>query len=102
MKNAQSRKYQRKYFYENELYNYFPGENKEQVFKENFYDNFRFRLESKFVSRDIRQEDFLVRNPENTEELVPCQFIANAMKEEFEKFWHKTTFPVHVCFVRNV
>jgi len=59
MKNAQSRKYQRKYFYENKLYNYFPDENKEKVFKENFHDNFRFRLESKFVSRDIRQEDFL-------------------------------------------
>ncbi len=59
MKNAQSRKYQRKYFYENELYNYFPDEDRNEVFKEYFYDNFRFRLESKFVSRDIRQEDFL-------------------------------------------
>ena len=56
----------------------------------------------RFLPLDIRQEDFLVRNPENTEELVPCQFIANAMKEEFEKFLHKTTSPVHVCFVRNV
>jgi len=60
MKNAQSRKYQRKYFYENELYNYFPNEeDREEIFKEHFYDNFRFGLESKFVSRDIRQEDFL-------------------------------------------
>ena len=56
----------------------------------------------RFLPLDIRQEDFLVRNPENTEELVPCQFIANAMKEEFEKFLVKTTSPVHVCFVRNV
>ncbi len=59
MKNAQSRKYQRKYFYENSLYDYFPDQTKEEAFQEKFHDNLRFRVESKFVSRDIRQEDFL-------------------------------------------
>ena len=80
MKNAQSRKYQRKYFYENELYNYFPGENKEQVFKENFYDNFRFRLESKFVSRDIRQEDFLSISFVHTEPELASQWLNGIIK----------------------
>ncbi len=61
MKNAQSRKFQRKFFNDNNIYDYFnEGDgDKEEIFKKYFHDNLRFKLESKSVSRDIRQEDFL-------------------------------------------
>ena len=59
MKNAQSRQFQRKFFDEKNIRQYFPDLEEEDAFNEKFHDNLRFRLESKSVSRDIRQEDFL-------------------------------------------
>ncbi len=80
MKNAQSRKYQRKFFYENELYKYFPDETKEDAFKEYFHDNLRFRLESKFVSRDIRQEDFLMVTYVHTDPIQASDWLNGFIK----------------------
>ena len=57
MKNAQSRQFQRKFFFENKLYDYFDAD-PEEAFDVSFNEMLRFSLESKYVSRDIRQEDF--------------------------------------------
>ena len=57
MKNAQSRQFQRKFFLENKLYDYFDAD-PEEAFDVSFNEMLRFSLESKYVSRDIRQEDF--------------------------------------------
>ena len=57
MKNAQSRQFQRKFFFENKIYDYFDAD-PEEAFDISFNEMLRFSLESKYVSRDIRQEDF--------------------------------------------
>ena len=57
MKNAQSRQFQRKFFFDNNIYDYFDDD-PEEVFDMYFNQMLRFSLESKYVSRDIRQEDF--------------------------------------------
>ena len=80
MKNAQSRKFQRKFFYDNKLYDFFPGEDREEVFAEKFHDNLRFRLESKSVSRDIRQEDFLTVSYVHTDPELSAKWLNNFIK----------------------
>ena len=57
MKNAQSRQFQRKFFFDNNIFDYFDDD-PEEVFDSYFNGMLRFSLESKYVSRDIRQEDF--------------------------------------------
>ena len=57
MKNAQSRQFQRKFFFENKIYDYFDAD-PEEAFDVSFNEMLRFSLESKYVSRDIRQEEF--------------------------------------------
>mgnify|MGYP001333460182 FL=1 len=57
MKNAQSRQFQRKFFFDNNIYDYFDAD-PEEAFDVSFNEMLRFSLESKYVSRDIRQEDF--------------------------------------------
>ena len=57
--NLQSRKYQRKYFFDNKLYDYFDENNHDKSFEKNFHDQMSFKIESKIVSRDYREEQFL-------------------------------------------
>ena len=57
--NLQSRKYQRKYFFDNKLYNNFDEDNHNKSFEKNFHDQLNFKIESKIVSRDYREEQFL-------------------------------------------
>ncbi len=57
MKNAQSRQFQRKFFFKNKIYDYFDTD-PEEAFNLLFNEMLRFSVESKYVSRDIRQEDF--------------------------------------------
>ncbi len=59
MLNIQSRKYQRKYFFDNNLYQYFDEEDLDKSFTDNFYKNLNFILESKITSRDFREQQFL-------------------------------------------
>ena len=75
MKNAQSRRFQRKYYEEQSLHKYFPDLEKEESFDEKFHDNLRFRLESKSVSRDIRQEDFLTVSFIHTDPKLAAQWL---------------------------
>jgi len=58
MVNAQSRKYQRDYFFKNNLSKKFTNENPEEAF-EDFHKGLSFILDSKVLSRDIREEKFL-------------------------------------------
>ncbi len=85
MKNVQSRKFQRKFFYENNIHDYFEGDDKEEIFDEYFHQNLRFRLESKSVSRDIRQEDFLTVSYLHTDPATAAkwlnEFVAMVEKE---------------------
>ena len=57
--NLQSRKYQRRYFFDNKLYNNFDEDNHDKSFEKNFHDQMSFKIESKIVSRDYREEQFL-------------------------------------------
>ena len=58
MVNAQSRKYQRDYFFKNNLSKQFTNENPEDAFEE-FHKGLSFILDSKVLSRDVREEKFL-------------------------------------------
>lgn len=59
MLNLQSRKYQKKYFDDNKLDQYFDEQDPEKSFIDNFYKNINFVLESKITSRDFREQQFL-------------------------------------------
>ena len=56
--NAQSRKYQRDFFFNNNLSQKFTDEDPEKAF-EDFHKNMSFSLQSKVLSRDVRDEKFL-------------------------------------------
>ena len=58
MVNAQSRKYQRDFFFNNNLSQKFTDEDPEKAF-EDFHKNMSFSLQSKVLSRDVRDEKFL-------------------------------------------
>ena len=58
MVNAQSRKYQRDFFFDNNIYQYFDETDNEKSF-ESFHKNMSFRLQSKVLSREVREEKFL-------------------------------------------
>lgn len=58
MVNAQSRKLQREYFFNNEIYKYFDNDDFELSF-EDFHKNLSFRLQSKVLSREVRYESFM-------------------------------------------
>ena len=58
MVNAQSRKYQRDFFFKNKLYLEFTNDDHEKSF-EDFHSNISFALQSKVLSRDVREEKFL-------------------------------------------
>ena len=58
MVNAQSRKYQRDFFFNNGIFDKYIAENPEKYF-ENFHRNLIFTLQSKILSRDVRGEKFL-------------------------------------------
>ena len=45
--NLQSRKYQRRYFFDNKLYNNFDEDNHNKSFEQNFHDQISFKIESK-------------------------------------------------------
>ena len=62
MLNLQSRKYQRKYFFDNKLYSYFDEDNHDKSFEDNFYKKLSFNIESKITSRDFREQQFLSIN----------------------------------------
>lgn len=57
--NLQSRKYQRKFFFDNKIYEYFNEENYDESFEENFHENLRFSFEEEAVSRAYREQHFL-------------------------------------------
>lgn len=57
--NLQSRKYQRKYFFENKLYEFFDESSPEKSFEDNFHNQIIFKLDSKITSRDFRAQQFL-------------------------------------------
>ena len=70
IKNSQSRKYQRRYFFDNKLHNEFTNSSKEESFEENFHERLKFTIETKLVSKEIRHQDFLTvafehSNPEH-------------------------------------
>tara|TARA_Y100000741_G_scaffold345136_1_gene310321 strand:+ start:1843 stop:2889 length:1047 start_codon:yes stop_codon:yes gene_type:complete len=60
--NLQSRKYQRQFFFDNKLYEYFSESNYDKSFEKNFHDQLKFDIESKIVSRDFRDELFFTIN----------------------------------------
>ena len=58
MVNAQSRKYQRDFFFSNKMFDKYIIENPEKYF-EDFHKNLIFTLQSKILSREVRGEKFL-------------------------------------------
>jgi len=57
--NIQSRKYQRKFFFENNINDQFDNENIEESFEKNFHDQIDLRLQSKVSQIRMRSQDFL-------------------------------------------
>ena len=75
LKNMQSRKYLRKYFFDKQIYNYYldiPTSDifiQESIFEKKFIKDINFILEAKVVSRDIREQtfftvSFVLNNPD--------------------------------------
>jgi chain length determinant protein (polysaccharide antigen chain regulator) len=58
MVKAQSRKFQREFFFNNRLTEIFGGGDPEQSF-EDFHKNLAFAIQSKILSREIREENFV-------------------------------------------
>ena len=90
MLNLQSRKYQRKYFFDNNLNEYFNEEDLEKSFTNNFYNNLNFVLESKITSRDFREQQFLTvsfihTNPEQAASWLNdyIKMVSNITSKDF-------------------
>ncbi len=73
--NLQSRKYQRQFFFDNKLYQYFTEKNKEKSFENNFHKQLTFDIESKIVSRDFRDELFFTINLIHTNPEQAAQWL---------------------------
>ncbi|MBC8302957.1 MAG: hypothetical protein H8E55_45290 [Pelagibacterales bacterium] len=74
MVNAQSRKYQRDFFFNNKIFQYFSADDYEESF-ENFHKNLSFSLQSKVLSRDIREEKFLTVSFLHTDSNEAAMFL---------------------------
>tara|TARA_B100000427_G_scaffold159773_1_gene132793 strand:- start:122 stop:1171 length:1050 start_codon:yes stop_codon:yes gene_type:complete len=59
VRNIQSRKLQREYFFNNKLYKYFDNTNIEDSFEKNFHQQLFFKIESKTASKELREQYFL-------------------------------------------
>ena len=57
--NLQSRKYQRKFFFENNVNDLFDNDNIEESFEKNFHDQIGLQLQSKVSQIRMRSQDFL-------------------------------------------
>ena len=57
--NLQSRKYQRKFFFENNINDLFDNDNIEESFEKNFHDQIGLQLQSKVSQIRMRSQDFL-------------------------------------------
>ncbi len=73
--NAQSRKHQRNFFFENELYKHFSEPNKEISFEENFHKKLNFVIDSGVMSREIRDEQFLTISFIHTDPKISAKWL---------------------------
>ena len=55
----------------------------------------------RFLPLNIRQEDYLIRDNNDSNKLVPCQYIVKKMQEEFKRYMNKVSYPVRLGFIRN-
>ena len=55
----------------------------------------------RFLPLNIRHEDFLIRDNNNSNKLVPCQYIVKKMQEEFKRYMNRVSYPLRLGFVRN-
>ena len=78
--NVQSRKYQRKFFFENELYKHFKETNYDKSFEENFYDNLSFTLKSGTMSREFRRQQFLTATLIHTDPKLAAEWLNQYIK----------------------
>ena len=80
MLNLQSRKYQRKYFFDNKLYDTLNEKNYEKSFTESFHKNLNFTIESKITSRDFREQQFLTVSFIHTNPTQAAEWLNNYIK----------------------
>ena len=59
VRNLQSRKFQREYFFDNQLYKHFDNINIEESFEKNFHEQLSYKIESKTASKELREQYFL-------------------------------------------
>ncbi len=83
--NLQSRKYQRKYFFENNIHELFDNDNIEESFEKNFHDQIGLQLQSKVSQIRMRSQDFLTvsfrsDDPSKAAEIIN-QYIAMVLKD---------------------
>ena len=75
IKNAQSRKYQRKYFFDNKLDKQFSNTTKEKSYEKNFFNNMNFAIEAKLVSKEIKHQDFLTISYDHSNPLLAAKWL---------------------------
>ena len=73
--NLQSRKYQRKYFFDNKLYEFFDESNYDKSFEDNFHNQLIFKLDSKITSREFREQQFLSVSLFNTDPDLAAKWL---------------------------
>ena len=73
--NLQSRKYQRKFFFENNINELFSNNNIEESFEKNFHDQIGLTLQSKVSQIRMRSQDFLTVSFSSNEPLKAATII---------------------------
>ena len=74
IRNVQSRKFQREYFFNN-IANLFDEPDQDESFENNFHKNLNFELSAKTTSRDIRSQSFLTITYIHTDPLEAASIL---------------------------
>jgi len=75
IRNIQSRKYQREYFFGNKIHKNFTSTDLEQSFEDNFHHSIGLKLEAKISQRKTREENFLTISYESTDPNVAAKIL---------------------------
>lgn len=75
IRNIQSRKYQREFFFSNDISKYFPDTKPERAFEENFHHAIGLKLDAKISQRKTRAENFLTVSYVSTDPAVAAKIL---------------------------
>ena len=83
--NIQSRKFQREYFFSNNINQFYNDSDLERSFEKNFHKNLSFELSAKTTSRDIRSQSFLTVSFISTDPNKAAEILNNYIEMANQK-----------------